>query len=269
MRPVTLLALLLIACTGCASAPDSGAPAGKNVREILVLPLNVVVPLDPQIEGHTGKLVAMWNDYLVQQDRQVRQLGGVEARRALRRVIEHVKSLDPQPEDRFETATKALAVELAARESFDALIIPSVMMRPARPRGLSAEWDGARQRLEFADTQHGPHEFKKGRGLMGGTIAAASLHVRVVDRRGVELFDRVTGLELRDRIIVEQIGNTRRRMKTIEEKRWRIRHVGGGDAKVYIDFKRRPDFLNDPKTLRDGIARALYPFLPIVEPEDG
>jgi hypothetical protein len=199
------LALRFVVCApllfalGCASTPE--AIVGDAYDEILVLPMNVAVNLHGTLEGRTGPVTDIWNEYLEAQGRNVRHLGQVEAGRAWRKALAQVEALEVEPEVPFEEAGRLMALGLAQSEPFDVLLVPALVMRNAPTKGYRAQWDGAAQRIEFAEAEglSGPSEFKRSAGIRDASIAAVSLHVWGLDRNGVEVYDRLAGVDLVDR----------------------------------------------------------------------
>ena len=124
-----------------------------------------------------------------------------------------------------EPRVRELFARLREEHDFDVLVLASVLMRTARlTGGRMARWDGVRRQMSAP-----------GGMTWSGATSAASLQVRVYDERGVRVFMGIGGLDHVFRA-------------DVSEKRF-----------VVLD-----DPLSDREALREGIAIAFHPFVPIL-----
>jgi len=137
----------------------------------------------------------------------------------------------------FDDAAGNLARSLATSSTFDRLLIPSLMLRPAPVAGRIAKWDGVTRDVEFNALGMAARSHVRSTPFEG-QIPAASLHVGVFDRSGAKLCEGLMGLELLARVRVE---NTEQGPR--------------------VSLERRPGFLADRVELRRSVETALRPCL--------
>jgi len=141
----------------------------------------------------------------------------------------------------FNGAVKELTTRLAEYGDFDALVLSSLLVRPAQMRGKYARWDASRERIEILND---PGE---ARGLAAdyysGTIDATSIHVVVFDAAGERVHEKIAGL-----VPIQRIRWTGSKYDLIGER----------DAL----FEPTTERLTNPEEIEPGIKKAFDPFLP-------
>lgn len=135
--------------------------------------------------------------------------------------------------ERFGLAVRELLSQLERRGlgSFDALLIPNLAFRNVEFEGTGAEWDGVYRRLPLRNR---PRRFMVDH--VAGATTALSLRLRVYSRDGEKRFESYGGLALAYQVDLE---------------------AGGSRPEL------RADALLDQRQLREGIALAFHPFLPL------
>jgi hypothetical protein len=237
--------LVCVACT--TPHPYTLAPgaSGAAARSLVVFPVNVVLSLPSELEPSSERADAAIRAYLVDaHGKEISTPRVLEARDLWMRSIREAAAAGEGSD--FSDAVRILARGLRESGPYDALVIPSLLYRPARMSGYSVQWDGVSRRVPVNSPPQRVGSIHVSTSF-SGQMDAVSLHVLVYDVEGRELFESFGGLDLAHE--VEVWGNPQRPSET----GW--------------DFVLRPDPLEDPALLREGIAIAFDPYLPIVEPE--
>jgi hypothetical protein len=226
----------------CASAPrhDAAIEAGRSARVLLVLPLNVAMPMP---EGLGDRSPAVWQElqnYLLDSGKRVKTVSYRDARRLWLASI--ARSRRPEESDAadYDTASDLLVRELRRQTEFDAVIAPCIFVQQASMVGMRASWDGVTRTVEI---RRDNRRILRQAVFSSSTARAASLHVVVFDAEGHKLHVGQGGLDLLVRARADE---------------------GSGeiiDNRFWI-FESRLDFFDNFEYLREGIARALQPFLP-------
>lgn len=201
----TLLLLTFVAAVpvACAS-PPAPAPEFATVstaKSVVVAPLNLTVRAPSDLAGKGDPVWTELLSYLQKQDRQVAVLSPLSAERLWLAATADLDLSDRQAA--LRTGYSRLARELAGHRDFDLLVVPSLVMRPARVSGLHASWDGVQRPVPNAATAvhrgvgdiMGPGTDLLTGGLTG-KVVAASLHVVVLRPDGTRLYDRLGGLDV-------------------------------------------------------------------------
>jgi len=102
------------------------------VREVVLLPLNVVIAMPSEVEPGADRVAAELLAYLKRQGKSVRSLSLVDARVAWLRSAEAVLAHPEAHPKGFEGAAQVLARNLREGGAYDALIVPAIVMRPAK-----------------------------------------------------------------------------------------------------------------------------------------
>lgn len=138
------------------------------------------------------------------------------------------------------------ARRLAEQVDFGVLVIPSLVVRPAKLQGEQAFWDGASRLVEIfpaADAGDAsgwePRRFQATARSQRGTMSAASLHVALLGPDGSLRFEGAGGLALLQRLEAREQGSG-----------WKVAAV---DA---------PEPFADAESLREGIRLAFETPLP-------
>jgi hypothetical protein len=225
------MAVLLV---GCATSPEASIP---RPRSVMLAPTAVDTRLAARLEPGAPEIHKLIGQVLYEQDVQVGTIDLHELEsywQAASHAIEQ-RSVSATPgsgNTSFDAAIQFLVSTLRARgNSFDALVLPYVTVRPGSINGKAVVWDGVSRRLPFQSQKHG--EFFLDRRVR--RTACTSLYVIAFDAQGRRLFERVGGLEVASRL--QQLDNG--------QGRW----------------SERTDLFQDPDALRPGVQLALRPFL--------
>lgn len=206
VRILSLLTLsaLALAPAAAASDPEPPTPWQAQARRVVVAPLNLMVNTPEDLSGKEGPV---W-DALVQHFQESgQQVAVIEPASAKALWIAATNDLDLS--DRAAALRRArsrFARLLAEHRGYDALVVPSLVLRAAAVHGQHASWDGVRRRaLEdrdmiapgIADRAHpfGTAWSVATSGLYG-EIAAASLHLAILDANGRLVSEGLGGLAL-------------------------------------------------------------------------
>jgi len=233
-----LLALALVGAglVGCASQPDA-APIPKP-RVVLLAPTS----FDPRLEPRLGPGVAIVDELLGHAlwagDVEVHTGRGPAFRDAWLLAARASAALGVSEggiaPDRHDGTVRALVQALQAEgERFDALVIPYLTVRPGVVNGQSVSWDGVTRRLPLEYRNRDSMFLVVRRGIQA---PCTSLRVIAYDARGNRLFERLGGLEVANRMRIEDDGRRR-------------------------SWSERSDLFRDPQALRDGVQVALAPLL--------
>jgi hypothetical protein len=240
-KGIAIFAMAALALA-CVSAPrnDPSVQAQVNADVLVVLPLNVTMPLP---KGLGDRSPAVWEElesYLQTHDKRLKTVSYYDARRLWKASAKQARSAAADGNADYATAARLFALELRRHTEFDAVIVPSVFLQRANMIGTTASWDGVTRTIEIhRDTR----TIRKPNVAASSTARAASLHVVVLDAEGNTIQEGQGGLDLLVRARVDQ---------------------GFGDIidNRFWYFKERTDFFVDREYLREGIAKALEPFLP-------
>jgi hypothetical protein len=225
----------------CASAPpvERSVLEGSPARDVLLLPFNVAVVMPKELEVLSATVWDELETYLRAEDRRLRTVSFPDARRLWRRGVRQLRAGKADARVALDDAARALVLELARHAEFDTVIAPSLFVRQARISGRIAAWDGVERPVEIEAVGIAARRFVAQTPLEG-VAPAASLHAVVLDAEGNKLQEGLGGLELLVRV--------------------RVQADRTGGAK--LAFETRTDLFAEREHVRDGIARALSPFLP-------
>lgn len=246
---VTILlgAVALLACAG----PNGAATArlGVSAQRVVILPLNVAMTLPPELEGASHRVWNALARYVQAQGKDVTTVPLADARRlwlhsyrltaaaveATKGTAEETPALD------FDAVARTFVLELGREAEFDALIMPSLFVQQARLSSHLARWDGVVRKVEVEGDVHRVGSIVTSTRLTG-TTQGASLHVAILDPEGENLHEAQAGLVLLDHMVV------------------------GGEPGAAVTERRfhwepRPDLFENEEDVREGIERALDPFL--------
>ena len=239
VRPSRVLACMALALAACSSPPESVArdPLIARVNRVVVAPLNLAVRTPAEL---AGKGEPVWHEllrYFQNLDKSVAVIAPASAEALW---IEATMDLDLADRGQaLRTARTRFARLLAKHRAHDVLVMPSLVLRPARMHGRYASWDGVRRAAldsadliapGIADIAYPPGSTWVS-GLYG-KISAASLHVAVLLPDGTPLYEGVGGLAL-----------TRSPHHDARKKGWTA--------------ELRPEPFADPDHLREGIELAF------------
>jgi hypothetical protein len=246
-----LLTFAALALVACATPPGPSAPTASDapVRHIVVAPLNLAI--DTPLELDEGYEL-VWQELLRHFQSLDEQVSAISSIGAERLWLEATLELDLSDRSRaLESARSHFAKALAEHREYDLLVVPTVVLRPARMHGLYASWDGVRRVVPggsemISQSLAGTSPQAGGLEVMGlsGKVAGASLHVAVLRPDGTSLYEGIGGLDL-----IQEVDRDRR------TGRWR--------------YEMRPEPFGDPENLREGVERAFETALWRTAPSSG
>ncbi len=239
-RRARLLAALAIAllAAGCAGRNTvlGGYKGAAAVREVVLLPLNVVVPLPPGLEAAAPFVEEEIRKYLDSHGKRVQLLTGEEAQVAWLASAQALKAEVGASQMSFEGAAAILAKQLHAERPFDALVLPWIALRPAKVRGRTVSWDGVTRTLRIVNPEGRSLQVLKD---LEAQAAAPSLQLAVFAPDGRKLFEGLGGLDLLHALVLE-----------------------GEPTRIDAELLPRSQIFADRSSLQEGVAVAFDPFLP-------
>lgn len=237
VRRIAVVAALALLAEGCATSPQNRLyrPAGADLQRVLLLPLNVVIAMPGELTSGAKRVDQALHGYLAERGKSIETLGLAEARKAWLASAMECKAVGRGCRG-FDGAARVLARHLRENREYELLIVPYLLLRPARMRLNNVAWDGVERRIErIGESNDGGFE------LDSGSIEAPSLAVFAFSSDGDKLFQGVGGLDLAHRLV-------------FPPKR--------GSQALRWTFELRDDLFSDPALLREGVAVALDPLLP-------
>ncbi len=237
-------ALALAHLLGCASAPrnEKSVLAGSAAQSLLILPLNVTAIMPQELEALSSFVWTELEIYLREQGKQLKTASFRDARRLWLGSIRQVRAGEKGARAGFDDAARVLVLELAKHAEFDTVIVPTLFVQKAKISGRSATWDGVKRSLEFEEGSRKAEKLLASIPFVG-TAPAASLHAVVLDAKGNKLQEGKGGLELLVRVRV-------------------LGRLGSPTNSHTLEFVTRTDLFANREHVREGIAKALAPFLP-------
>jgi hypothetical protein len=239
LRATILLAFAALALAACATPREHrAADVLEGLSHVIVAPLNISIRAPAELDGEFGPMRDALLGYFHAQDRRVSRLSPISAERLW---LEATLDLDVSDQGlALRTACSRFARGLAEHQTYDILVFPSLLLRPALMHGRYASWDGVRRLvpngLEVIDAGLSditlPANIVSVLGLRG-KVAAASLHVEVYLPDGTLVHQGLGGLDV---IQEADRGNP-------WDGRWR--------------FALRGDPFANPDHLREGIEGAF------------
>ena len=221
---------------GC-PAPGYHPHGRPEIERALVLPLNVVAAMPKEVAGGARRVDRILLDYLAQRGKSVQTIGFRDAVAAWQAGESDCRSAAAKGCDRFTRVAAYAARRLRADHDYDVLIVPYLLLRGAKTDGREASFDGVERPVRMSGyAPDSPYGYARGR------IRAVSLKVYGFSPDGKKMFDGIGGLDVVDRI------------EASDER------PGAYDIEV------RENVLSDPEAIREGVARALSPFVPRPKP---
>jgi hypothetical protein len=235
--------VLLAALLGC-TAPAKywvapGHEGAPGVRRVLLCPVNVAVSLPAELSTGAEPVDRALVAYLEERGLEVERLDLTEARAHWQEAAVHA---------RREGADGAAAIfveTIGQQRDFDALLMPSLILRSVRVDDSSGTWDGVRRQVT---TVNAPS-----RGLGGSTdtlskgiafgglsadVLASSLHVMAFAPDGQRVFEGQGGFEFIQDADLSAAGKRSGPLGT------------------------RYGLFRDAEVVREGVQIALGPYLP-------
>ncbi len=226
--------LAAVASLGC-PAPGYDPNWRSEAERTLVLPLNLVAAMPEELTGRARHVDRILLDYLAERGKAVRTIGFQDASAAWQAGEEDCRVAAAKGCDRFTRVAAYAAQRLREDHDYDVLIVPYLLLRRARTNGEVASFDGVERPVQVPGyASHGPYRFR-------GRIRAASLKVFGFSPDGQKLFDGIGGLDVVDR-------------------------VEASDEPGLYTIAVRENALRDSDAIREGVARALSPFVPRPKP---
>jgi hypothetical protein len=241
---VTLAVLVLFPVMACETAPKTPSPArlaGASAEKILLLPLNVVRTLRPELEESSEIVWEALAAYIQEHGKQLQTISLSEARNLWLGSIQQIEASGATKKGFYEVS-EIMARRLHEQVKFDALIIPSLFVQNAKMRGKTAVWDRVKRRVQIASDLHSVGSILTKTTLVGDT-PGASLHALALNSTGEKIFEERAGLELLKQMRVH-------------------RGKGGRMEDVSYTWELRPDLFSNEEDVREGIVKTLSPFLP-------
>lgn len=241
--PLLSTLLLTLTLAGCTIGPlhpyelkEGVDPA--SVRRVYLAPINATSRLDENLLDGAKRVRGEIREYLEERDVEVVSGPLFDYREAWRASFQGVELSAPESTRRGRRgappelppppaeAVRALFAALGESARFDTLLIPDLLVRPARLGGTRARWDGVYREQE--STRSVPWT---------GDTPALSLRIRLFRSDGEMIFEGIGGLDLLFRFNYEKA-----RAEPVD------------------------DLLGVPEHIEEGVSIAFHPFVPIDEP---
>lgn len=231
-----------LALGACASHPYEPAAEqlGASAQTVLVVPLNVSLAMPTQMVEPSERVWQALLRYVQEHDKQVRTVSLVEARRLWLDSVQRARAEAAGDVD-FDAAARVFALELGQETPFDAVILPTLFVQRARLSSRRARWDGVLREVEVEHDVHHVGSIWTTTHFSGFT-PGASLQVAVLDAAGAKVHEAQAGLALLQRVKVEG-------------------KKGATPSEMRIRWVPRPDLFENEADVREGIEKALDPFL--------
>jgi hypothetical protein len=245
---VGLAAPLLLACAGNeAPRAERYVLAGSAAQDLLVLPLNLTVTMPEELDAHSAVVWEELEIYLRDHGKQLKTAAFRDAHRLWLAGIQELRAGASASKAGFEDAARLLVGKLAEHAEFDTVIIPSLFVREAPILDRTARWDGVERTVEIEAI-----DMEAGKAAsevpLEGNAPAASIHAVVLDARGNKIQEAQGGLDLIVRVRA-------------------LRDPNAGGGALTFRFAPRSEVFADRKHVREGIALALSPFVPVLLPQ--
>ncbi len=208
--------------------------SGAEARRFVLLPLNLVVRMPVELESGADRVEQEVERYLESRGKSVQTLSLISARS---RWEQSTGQVEPSAENRFQAAAGIFVRSLEGLEPFDAVILPSLVLRSSTSRRGKVRWDGV-SRKELR-TGHPPAGFSgtpEGVDPAGVQVNSASLHVFLISPEGQIIFESYGGLDILSKVVWDPSGRYHREL---------------------LD-----DPLSNRAHVREGVVVAFDPYLP-------
>jgi hypothetical protein len=235
-----VLFTFVLASLGAAVAAEPAADLGSG--RLVLVPVNLGIRANAEVAPGMDPVWQEMLEHFGNSDRPVTALERASAAALWNEVM--VEMEKGREKDVYE-AYAEFAKRISKQLDYETIVFPSLVLRAARLNGTGASWDGVRRHVHAPLVGHeavnkitGPDLLVSREGLIG-EIAAASLHVAVLDGDGALRFEGAGGLTLLQEVVQ---GKTR------------------GDAQLAVTM--RDDAFTDTEELREGIQVAFRRPLP-------
>ena len=236
---VSVLAGLFLLGAADPLRAEPGEPevlAGNASEAVLVLPLNVVADMPPELAQKSTIVWEDLTDYLLDRGVPLKTARMSDARGLWRDSIRRAREEKGAESAGFEVALRLLVQALAEHADFAAVIVPSLMLREAPIKNRRAEWDGVSHSVEFRAASTDTRKLAI-LTRFEGRAPGASLHVVILDAEGRTLQEKIRGLELLAAVRVQE------------------------DPREPFVYENRRDVFQDRAAMRESLAQALAPFV--------
>ena len=241
-RPFSLVLLSFVLLFTPVTTASAVEPADLGSGRVVLVPVNLGVRASAEVEPG---MEPVWKEMLAHFGEGPRPVTALERSSATALWNEVMKEVGRNDKADVYDAYAEFAKRLSEQLDYESIVFPSLVLRVARLSGTGATWDGVRRRVEAPLVGHeavnkitGPDLLVSREGLTG-EIAAASLHVAVLDGQGELRFEGAGGLALLQDVVQ---GETR------------------GDAQLAVTMK--DEAFTDSEELREGIETAFRKPLP-------
>jgi hypothetical protein len=218
------------------------APDVLGKGRLVLVPVNLGVRANAEVEPG---MEPVWNEMLEVFGTGDRPVTALERNSAAGLWLDVMAEVEQSNQKNVYAAYSLFAKRIAEQIDYETIVFPSLVLRVAKLNGTGASWDGVRRHVDAPLVGHeavnkitGPDLLVSREGLTG-EIAAASLHVAVLDDGGELRFEGAGGLALLQDVVQ---GETR------------------GDAKLAVTMK--VDAFTNEEELREGIEGAFRKPLP-------
>lgn len=237
-----LVATLALGCAWHSNSVEPGYEGAPGVETFLLLSPNVALALPAELQRGSSRVSEALSEYLTAQGRDVEHVGLYEGRRAWRRALARAKE-----EGAIDATPLYFSHELSelVEEDFDAIVMPSIVLRKVYANMGSARWDGVSRSMPIVNAPSvaagGRNQslFAQGAQLGGvtGEVMVSSLHFMVYTAEGERVFEGTGGLEF-----IHQAD-------LVAAPTWTYQMV------------LRDDLFKDREVLEEGIETGLDPYL--------
>src|SRR5262249_21261709 len=153
--------------------------------------------LPAELADGTGPLRREIEAYLHLQGRDVEVVDLHESRQLFAEALERAKA-----EGNVDKTRALFAEELARTHTFDAVVMPSIILHKTRVLDSNGSWDGVSRRMHMVNAPpipigRGENTFADGirAGGVNGEVPVTSVHVLVLSRTGERVFEGRGGIE--------------------------------------------------------------------------
>jgi len=239
------LAAALAACASAPDPPERTVLVGSSSEVAVLLPLNVTAVMPEPVEAAAPAVFEELRRYLRAHGTRLKTLAFPAARQLWLASIREARSAPGGARAGFDEAARIFAGKIAAHAEFDNVIVASLFLQGAPVSGLTAAWDGVERTVEIEEGRWADTVSEE--TLLVGLAPAVSLHAVVLDAEGAKVQEAQAGLALLSRVRV-------------------LRPEGSPLGSPRYEWVPLPEPFARRKDVRQGIARALAPFLPPLEP---
>jgi hypothetical protein len=258
LRAATLAvcAAVALASPGCHTAKPKRLafePGDASARRIVVAPMNLAVPLSPDLEDAVEPVSDELIRYLQAQGFRVAVIWLPDASMLWRESAAALQQ-DEETAPEFEEVAGVFARLLAREAEFDLLVFPTLVFREAEVQGRYASWDGVRRRIRFRGGPAVPRG--RAQSLPDPVVATDG---RTSEPVSPEWRGRITGLSVHALLFTPQGHAVFQGLGGLDLVHDAVRSPGASAVESSLRLQAR--ILQDTEHLREGIELALKPYL--------